>query len=345
MTEIRNHSLWNRTLVSQTEQKSKSHKTQTKNEEDWEPKITTSRFDFGDIHRVLTKKREDEKQEVKVLPKSTSNETQNATMSFNPPQHTLYLNNLGASAIRNGDLDHAITVLAQALAAVKQRAHLNEEERSFHQHQEADLSEVMSHHALDTLKQPNSYITVTDNEAYVHRYPIELPTMEKDGEEHPISLMVTVQCMTILFNLALAFHLRGMRPSTPTTMSSNQLHPIVDEQQEREFALRNAIELYELCYEMMGSENMNPGLYFLMNLANNLGHCHGLLNIHDKSKKCFEHLLSMQMYMIDTIGFNANGNNVQASSSNESTVMTTAIESFFQNTSNLILNDCCASAA
>ena len=277
-------------------------------------------------------------------------------MSFNPPQHTLYLNNLGASAIRTGDLDQAITILAQALAAVKQRAHLNEEEKHHsllhHRHNECDLSEFMSYHAMDASSKQhpsNTFVTVTDNEAYVHRYPIELPTTEKDGDEqHPISLMVTVQCMTILFNLALAFHLRGMRtPSTTTSSSNHQMqNPIDEHQREREFAVQNAIELYELCYEMMGSENMNPGIYFLMNLANNLGHCHGMLHVHDKSKKCFEHLLSMQMYMIDTIGFTTNGtNNSGLQASAEDNVMTTALERFFQNTSNLILNDCCASAA
>ena len=249
-------------------------------------------------------------------------------------QEIALLNNDGVQAVRNGSLDQAITVLAEALSAAKQRSQLCEEQQEqLHQRfeDEYDFSEWMSQHAMEMTRQPIKYnVNGPGAHIYVYQYPIDLPTNNDEGNVGTSPSLVSVQCMTILFNLALTFHLRGL----------SQTHNLSDE--EREFSITNAIELYELCYEMMGNEHLNPGLFFLMSLANNLGHCHAMVQQLEKAQKCFEHLLSMQMYLTDAIEQEQSNNRNDKA---ETDKVVSTFEGFFKNTSLLILNDCCASAA
>jgi hypothetical protein len=145
--------------------------------------------------------------------------------------------------------------------------------------------------------------------------PIELPTkMEMPIQAYSISVM---------FNLAVAFHLKGLR------------HQLQSEQ-GYVATLDSARRLYDLCYEMMMQERINPGLEFVMAIANNLGHLQGALQAYDKARVCFEYLLSIQMLVLEC-------NGGRCTSEDEFTRATWA--GFCHNTSQLILSNCCASAA
>ena len=247
-----------------------------------------------------------------------------------------------------------------------------------------------------------------------------------------ISIVYKVQCITILFNLAIAFQLKAKREEKEMRKYHQHHHQQQQQQQQRQhhdidgttltnsMMLRNhwyqnSIALYELCYEVLNcgpsaalsslspSSNdgddtatttiaegttsntssiidgsINPGLHFLMILTNNLGQCHDSLGNYDKARTCFEQLLSIQMYLVDTYGGcfendgaagtaaaavpprqhqHLNGSNTLATSSSvlkhggsshslPSTAGMTPWEGFVSNTSTLvILLKRCASAA
>ena len=245
-------------------------------------------------------------------------------MSYRQQQRAneiILLNNEGARFIQSGDIDSAIEILADALNAVKLFSRTVDKK---HRQQNLELSDWLTQCMEATKKnntaQPTSSDEVDSSSSsqplgYVYRSPIALPTNDLTAT------FVNVQCVTIMFNLALAFHLRGIQKNENTV-------------EEQEWALQNAVSMYELCYEMMGTELINPGLFFMMTITNNLGHAHATLHIYDKAQKCFEHLLSMQMYLMDSID---NKDEVMADEQ--------PFEGFMQNTSLLILSDCCASAA
>ena len=295
--------------------------------------------------------------------------------NINIQQRILCLNNQGVQFIREGNLDDAIPILAEALSAIKQRTvneaqeHSNEEEdqdeemKEVHGDDDEDedyiISEWFTHLLMampvSTKKKKTNFGPSTPSPCgsycygYVHQSPIELPMDGKDD----IAAMLNVQLVIVMFNLAMAFHLNGLDAiamSMPSASSSSSAEAATS----TKAILQNAVNFYELCYAMMGSEQLNVGLYFLMCLANNLGQCHAMLNCQEKSNKCFEHLLSMQMYLMDTTDDRPTTNTTSTSNTttiddDDDNVMSSSLsyilEGFFQNTSYLILSDTCASAA
>ena len=199
---------------------------------------------------------------------------------------------------------------------------------------------------------------------YVYSYPIELPI------DDDIAIILKVQCVTIMFNLAMAFHLLGLKNSSSSQMYHHRQSDKDDNNNNnnnsavRVWAFENAIAMYELCYEMMGSEQINPGLQFIMSLTNNLGHAHAMLHSFEKAKICWQQLLSIQMFLVDssetattaateettttTIPTVGGGAAADSSSDNDTSNHRRFVspwEGFFDNTSSLILNNICASAA
>ena len=245
-------------------------------------------------------------------------------MNFENQRRILFLNNNGVQCIRNGQLDDAITTLANALQDIKHNAAVEMEQGNQQQCNGECISEWFTQLFMLAKERHATSTTYTSMSGHVHQSPIELPM---DDE---IAMVTSVQSVAVLFNLAMAFHLLGMQ----------QLQQQQGQQANAATTIQNAIHVYELCYEMMGSEEMNVGLYFLMCLANNLGHCHALLGDEEKAQKCFEHLLSMQMYLMDAEATSGGGEN-----KNVGDQLVSSCEGFLQNTSHLILSDCCASAA
>ena len=182
---------------------------------------------------------------------------------------------------------------------------------------------------------------------YVYRYPIQLPTTSVD--DIAASLSSHAQCLTVLFNLALAFHLKGLHDESCVS------------QEEQDYAMDNAITVYELLHDIMASQSINPGLMFMACLANNLGQAHTMLELFDKAQSCFEYLLSIQTYLTDNMpgAINNNNNNSNNKSSLDEQTNASGLtqdieqnsntmapwEGFLYNTTSLVLNDCCACAA
>ena len=296
---------------------------------------------------------------------------------FQQRHEILLLNNRGAEYLRCGEFDDAIKTLGDALTGVKQCARMEEADDGCSSCSgELDLgewfrtvlelrTEQTSKQSIELQQQQQHNMMVNhqhhpSHHGYVYRHPIELP-MDDD-----IAIMLRVQCVTIMFNLGMAFHLRGISYSQCYVgIDNRQVYEQSDENSIRVWALQNAIAMYELCYEMMGTEKINPGLHFIMSLTNNLGHSHALLHNFDKARICWQQLLSIQMFLVDSVppeelavtasstsgaslqngdGEN-NNNNTTGDSDSSSGRRLTPWEGFLDNTSSLILNDCCASAA
>ncbi|CAB9515612.1 expressed unknown protein [Seminavis robusta] len=91
---------------------------------------------------------------------------------------------------------------------------------------------------------------------------------------------------SILFNLALSYHLAAMEHA-----SSNE--------QKMKRLLQKALTFYKLAYTMM-QDTKNNGVMETMAIANNLGHVQLTVGDSDKARQCYEHLLSTIMFVADT---------------------------------------------
>ena len=299
-------------------------------------------------------------------------------MSFQQRHEVLFLNNTGASHLRNGEIDNAMNSLTQALAAVRQCGEVinkqggkldeydTDEELDLEQYfcniiewsssssdcestaaaaSASDFPVCSTHHHQQHQPQhlqqhnPNSLGHATSRTSsgfsdsnkglYVYSSPLELPI------DDDMSIAYKVQCITILFNLGLCFQLKayqeeedqrqwGYPQQRPSSFLSSST-PTIDRAMSLHM-YENAIALYELCYDVLNGGasptassssgtkaagnncgTINPGLHFIMILTNNLGQCHYSLHNHEKSRTCFEQLLSIQMYVVDSFGGDCDG--------------------------------------
>lgn len=121
-------------------------------------------------------------------------------------------------------------------------------------------------------------------ESYVYTKPLLLPKCCIE-EDHNMGIVLTLM---ILFNLALAHHLKAMS---------------MDDLQRCKKVLDQSLKLYELTYQLhIDSEESGGSLRFTMIIANNLGQIHKLAGNDEKHQMCLQHLLSAIMYMVDSYG-------------------------------------------
>ncbi len=145
-----------------------------------------------------------------------------------------------------------------------------------------------------------------ENEQYMYRQAIHIPlTIESN---YQASIMVSVM---IIFNLALAHQL--------SAVGSDKKHS----------KLRKAADLYEISFNLQQDANFkNNNVVFTLATMNNMGIILHKLNDGETANKCFEHLLSTLMFLID---------------SGEGDVC--ELDGFLRNVSNLISEPCSAAAA
>jgi hypothetical protein len=145
---------------------------------------------------------------------------------------------------------------------------------------------------------------------YIYRKPIHVsPHSMQEGHSMGVTLSLIV-----IFNLALAHHLVAVQ----NNMCRRRL--------------QKALQLYELAYQLQLEEKHEQqvnSLRFTMIIANNLGEIHRTVNNRSKHMMCLQHLLSTIMYLVDC--------QIPAES--------IELDGFFRNTSQLILQKRCASAA
>jgi hypothetical protein len=146
---------------------------------------------------------------------------------------------------------------------------------------------------------------------YIHRKPIHIsPHSMQEGHSMGVTLSFIV-----IFNLALAHHLAAVQNS----MCRRRL--------------QKALQFYELASQLQELEerHMQPvnSLHFIMIIANNVGEIHRTVDNRSKHMMFLQHLLSTIMYLVDC--------RIPAES--------IELDGFFRNTSQLILQKRCASAA
>lgn len=182
----------------------------------------------------------------------------------------------------------------------------------------------------------NPHDTLDDNDnGFVYRCPI-LVNKQCIEEMHDMGITLS---LIIVFNLALAHHLKAIETSSSsssssTTMNSNNLK-----------ALQQALQLYELAYQLhcgyiqqseseseisYNSNNNNNNdqydrsigsLRFTMIVSNNLGEIHHAAGNTEKHTMCLQHLLSAIMYMVDSNLVVLDSNEMDGFYSNVSPVM------------------------
>jgi tetratricopeptide (TPR) repeat protein len=145
----------------------------------------------------------------------------------------------------------------------------------------------------------------SEQDGYIYRRAIRVSQFSMQ-EGHSMGATMS---LIIIFNLALAHHLSAIQ------------------QQMCRRRLQKALQFYELAYHLQSEEQSS--LRFTMIIANNLGEIHRAVNNHSKHVMCLQHLLSTMMYLVDC--------QIPADS--------IELDGFFRNTSQLILNNKCASAA
>ena len=118
----------------------------------------------------------------------------------------------------------------------------------------------------------------------------------------------------ILYNLALAHHLRAMEEQNETSRRSR---------------LRNALTLYEHAHRILVSQEIDVSVLHSMAITCNLGHIHHMTGNEAASQMCFHHLLSSILQAVDC----GEGGKLQR------------LDGFFRNVMPLMASDSSAPAA
>jgi hypothetical protein len=172
---------------------------------------------------------------------------------------------------------------------------------------------------------------------FVHRFPLLIP---KCCIEEACDIGFTLSWI-ILYNLALAHHLKAVSMDDPTCECGSRSN------KSKMGILKQALRLYELAYQLHVDHIRVPKLHagthekeqdrrmidslrFTMIISNNLGEIHREAGNMTKHRMCLQHLLSAIMYMVDK--------NIVALDSSE-------MDGFYRNVSPILDSNKCARAA
>lgn len=172
---------------------------------------------------------------------------------------------------------------------------------------------LVSHRSASFWDQPSTDKNDDDEEMdeFVYQDPIRIP---KEAIRNSYQFNTAMSIM-LIFNLALA----------------HQLYAFEDETFSRHMMLEKSAKLYECAYSLLLQQNFESNLLFVLATVNNLGQVHRSLDQSGESAtKCFEHLLSILMFLVDS----------------DQGEKTPYFEGFLRSTSHLVLQkDCYAAAA
>ena len=251
------------------------------------------------------------------------------------------INNYGVTAMELGDYTQAIELFRESNRLLKDLIGERQQQQQ-QQKQQLSQSQAMD---VDTSSTPSMHVSIFPDMShatkdtdyyiderhgyYIYKNLIKLPT---DDEQHQQLLSNHKEhCAAILFNLAVAHHLRGMLYNG--TASHRQ------QQQD----LRKSVAFYELCQKVLIKKRIQCGHCIYMAIANNLGIVYTILEGATQAKPFFERLLSIQMLMIE---FSKNQLFESSECTSSSSNSNKADSGFLYNTSRiLILHDCVAAAA
>ena len=176
-------------------------------------------------------------------------------------------NNIAVAVMKTGDYNRAISILYATLKAHRQSITLCEMINN-------DASAGADESNIDKciLESKRNYAFEEEgNEQYMHSQGIFL-LPKLNSKFIPLA---------IIFNLALAYNL-----SAPQSTQKRQL-------------LEKATTLYELAYNSVREASAANALFTLATL-NNLGLIHKELGQSEKSSKCFDNLLCLVMFLVDS---------------------------------------------
>lgn len=220
------------------------------------------------------------------------------------------LNNRGAFCIETRGYDQAISILSKALKTTITEMNASKEADSLEEENPAvPQEEMMDYHEGDTIaiassftcfirytpspRQGGCYIEhaagrteFEERCGYVYKQPIRIPETNFHMGEAQFQ---TKSSAVILFNLALAHHLRGMEDDSGLPLVSSKI-------------LSKALIMYELCNQVLAQDGIQADILFDMSLANNIGQLHTVLKSTLKARLCFEHLLATIMFHLVIYG-------------------------------------------
>lgn len=180
---------------------------------------------------------------------------------MNAFQQAIFQANRSCSLIEQGEYDEAVARLSSTLSALKEIMT-----------QAGEGGSIKT--SLDQCMRNRSFPPCIDEEMkeqFVYKRTILIPAdMEMNYRESVLA------CCMIIFNLAIAYQLRGDRES-----------------------LMRAMKLYELSFNLQRDQQFENNILFTLAIINNLGLVHRQLNDEHSAGKCFDHVLSTLMYLTD----------------------------------------------
>jgi tetratricopeptide (TPR) repeat protein len=227
-------------------------------------------------------------------------------------RQAIALNNHAALEIAVGNYEFAISLLRDAHRSAKQTKMDDESPCS-------SLAAVSLEQSLELwMRQTATPAAVWDSDndcdeqGFVCRHAIHIPISPV-----PSSQFQPAVAIAIIFNLALAYHLRGLA-STRTATTSSTISSTSKEEEEQSSAasLKKAVKLYEYAFKLyrvtdkVGCTNPEKAL-FLMGTVNNSGQIYHVLGREDAAATCFQELLSTLMVLRYFGQFNETSNTIR----------------------------------
>jgi tetratricopeptide (TPR) repeat protein len=250
-------------------------------------------------------------------------------------RQAIALNNHGAMEIAAGNLEVAISLLKDAHRSSKQTKKDDESPCS-------SLAPVNLEQSLEVwMRQTATPAAVCDSDndcdeqGFVCRHAIHIPISPVPSTQFQPAVAIA-----IIFNLALAYHLRGLastRAATTTSATSKE-----GEEQASAASLKKAVKLYEYAFKLYrvtdNGGNTNPEkALFLMGTVNNSGQIYHVLGREDAAAICFQELLSTLMVLRYCGQFNETSNTFRLIDASQ-------CKGFFRNVSQWMTLGCTATA-
>jgi tetratricopeptide (TPR) repeat protein len=214
------------------------------------------------------------------------------------------LNNRAVVMINAGELEAAISTIGEALHTSWEMAD-KAEQRTHH---------LPLHLTLDGLMTKCVHLDNSgdrqEQKTFMYRRAICINDAAEDTTYSYESRVVVTA--VIIFNLALAYQL-----AAANTTNGNDRY------------LRKAAKLYKLAIRMPHEEQLESSTLFSMTCINNVGLVYQDLRDIVAAQKCFEHLLSTLMFLVDC----------------GETDVVPDMDGFFMNTSHLVVTQTSAAAA
>jgi hypothetical protein len=193
-------------------------------------------------------------------------------------------NNDGVRLIESGFYGEAISEFSKGLTLVKQVLALQGDDDEADEGAASDSMKTSTEPASHSptcqfhkMQKPN--VTkgfLSDDKPFIFRAPIIIPSHTAD---HTSFTYYVKSSFMLLYNLALTHHLSALSGK---------------DTQKR---LQKALGLYEFAYTIQTIEDIQLTVLQKMAIANNMGQIHAALDDTEKSRQCFQHLLSSIMFV------------------------------------------------